>query len=601
MLNGRLYRAAFVPFLVALAVAAFSLTPLPAPLGSTLAPEAFEGAPAMAQLATLARRFPQRRPGSGADRRMAAYVAAQLRGLGGTAGGGFSVRSYSFDAQTIDGEHTLTNVIAQRPGSTEATPILIVAHRDAAARSAQAELSATAALIELAHVFANRETKRTIVLASTSGGSGGGEGAAQLISELHGPFDAAVVLGDLAGVRTRIPIVVPFSEGPGLAPLLLQRTLASAISQTAGIQPGAPSAISQLVHLVMPLAAGEQGVLQARGIPAVLVSAAGERGAGARERVSSERLEGLGRAVLSAVDALDTAPDVPATTQTGLVLSHQQLPGWALRLLVLTLMLPVLVAGADGVARLRRRGVRVAHLAGWSVSCAAPFFACALFAYVLGFLGVLGGSPGAAAVLPSAMPVGASAVIALLTSALVFVLAWMGWASLVRTLRWGTRPDPDAAGLATAMVALVLALLVWIGNPLQALLLLAPLHVFLVLSTPQLRPPHLLGSLALLALAATPYALVLLFYALALGAGPVSVAWGALLLLAGGHIGPVSALLWSIAFGCLAAAGLLALAADIAPEAPAAGAPREIRFMSRGPLTYAGPGSLGGTESALRR
>ena len=587
MLNGRLYRAAFVPFLAALAVAAFSLTPLPAPLGSTLAPEAFEGAPAMAELATLARRFPQRRPGSGADRRMAAYVAAQLRGLGGTAGGGFSVRSYGFEAQTIDGEHTLANVIAQRPGSTEATPILIVAHRDAAARSAQAELSATAALIELAHVFANRETKRTIVLASTSGGSGGDEGAAQLISELHGPFDAAVVLGDLAGVRTRTPVVVPFSEGPGLAPLLLQRTLASAISQ--------------LVHLVMPLTAGEQGVLQARGIPAVLVSASGERGPGARERVSAERLEGLGRAVLSAVDALDTARDVPATTQTGLVLSHQQLPGWALRLLVLTLMAPVLVAGADGLARLRRRGVRVAHLAGWSVSCAAPFFACALFAYVLGFLGVLGGSPGAAAVLPSAMPVGVSAVIALLTTALVFVLAWMGWASLVRALRWGTRPDPDAAGLATAMVALVLALLVWIGNPLQALLLLAPLHVFLVLSTPQLRPPHLLGSLALLALAATPFALVLLFYALALGAGPVSVAWGALLLLAGGHIGPVSALLWSIAFGCLAAAGLLALAADIAPEAPAAGAPREIRFMSRGPLTYAGPGSLGGTESALRR
>jgi len=89
---------------------------------------------------------------------------------GGTAGGGFSVRSVRFTGQTIDGERSLTNVIAQRPGSTNATPIVILAHRDAAARGARAELSGTAALLELAHVFAGRETKRTIILVSSSGG-----------------------------------------------------------------------------------------------------------------------------------------------------------------------------------------------------------------------------------------------------------------------------------------------------------------------------------------------------------------------------------------------------------------------------------------------
>jgi len=35
----------------------------------------------------------------------------------------------------------------------------------------------------------------------------------------------------------------------------------------------------------------------------------------------------------------------------------------------------------------------------------------------------------------------------------------------------------------------------------------------------------------------------------------------------------------------------------IARDAPAAG----DQFKTRGPLSYAGPGSLGGTESALRR
>ncbi|MCW3019416.1 MAG: hypothetical protein JWN10_1724, partial [Solirubrobacterales bacterium] len=182
MLNGRLYRAAFVPFLFALAIAAFSLGSRPLPLTSTLAPDAFEGAPAYSELQRLVASFPGRRPGSPGDEGLARYVAQKLKALGGTPGGGFSVRSYRFDAQTIDGRQTLTDVVARRAGSTGASPILILAHRDAAKRGSAAELSGTAALLELARVFAERETKRTIILASTSGGSGGDAGAAQLLS-----------------------------------------------------------------------------------------------------------------------------------------------------------------------------------------------------------------------------------------------------------------------------------------------------------------------------------------------------------------------------------------------------------------------------------
>ena len=90
------------------------------------------------------------------------------------------MRTHRFQAQTIDGERTLSTVIAQRPGASGGAPIVIVAHRDAAApvRSApEAELSGTAALLELARVFAARETQRTIILVSTSGGSGGDAGA----------------------------------------------------------------------------------------------------------------------------------------------------------------------------------------------------------------------------------------------------------------------------------------------------------------------------------------------------------------------------------------------------------------------------------------
>src|SRR5207244_1587192 len=161
---------------------------------------------------------------------------------------GRSARIPSFEGQTIDGERSLTPVIAQRPGSTNASPIVIPAHRDAAQRGSVAELSGTAALLELARVFAARETKRAILLVSTSGGSGGDAGAADLLAALHGPVDAAIVLGDLAGSQLRRPFVVPYSDAYGSAPLQLQRTLADAITHEAGSAPGGPSVVGQLAH-----------------------------------------------------------------------------------------------------------------------------------------------------------------------------------------------------------------------------------------------------------------------------------------------------------------------------------------------------------------
>jgi hypothetical protein len=106
-------------------------------------------------------------------------------------------------------------------------------------------------------------------------------------------------------------------------------------------------------------------------------------------------------------------------------------------------------------------------------------------------------------------------------------------------------------------------------------------------------------SLALVAAGALPLALLIAFYAHQLGLGPGATAWTGLLLVAGGYVGAGAALLWSVAFGCLAAAFMCALAD--APPAPQQGRIGEDFEVSiRGPLTYAGPGSLGGTESALR-
>ncbi len=476
MLNGRLYRAAFLPFLLALALAAFSLGGRPPALTSTLAPDAFQGTRAFAELRSLLVNYPRRRPGSGADERMARAIAASLRALGGTAGGGFTVHVRHLEGQTIDGEKGLTTVIAERPGSTSESPILIVAHRDAAAPGSAAELSGTAALLELARVFAARETKRTIVLASTSGGSGGNTGAGELPSSLvsagiHGPFDAAIVLGDLAAYRARRPFVVPYSDAFGSAPLALQRTVAQAIKGEAGWDPGAPSTLGQLAHLMFPMAVGEQGVLNAQGLPAVLVQATSERGPAPAAKVSMERLEGLGRAVLNSVDALDAAPDVSHAPQTGLLLQRKTMPEWALASSSARSCyrpwLPGRTAWRACAAGASPSG------AGRSGPSASPFpsSACALLCWLLGQLGIIGAAP-SVPVPPRSMPFDAAAGTTVAVVGLTFVLAWLLWGVLLRRAGLPGRPDPEVAGLPIVLILTGLGALAWLINPYSALLLL---------------------------------------------------------------------------------------------------------------------------------
>lgn len=597
MLNGRLYRAAFLPFVFALAIAAFSLTGRPSPLHTTLAPDAFEGQRAFSELTSLAAEFPNRRPGSRGDQALAGYVAGALRGLGGAGAGGFTVRTRHFTAQTIDGERALTTVIASRPGSTGAKPIVILAHRDAPSAGARAELSATAALLELARVFAARETQRTIVLVSTSGGTGGDGGAADFAAFDRGPFDAAIVLGDLAGARQRKPFVVPFSDGYGSASVQLQRTVDDAIRQEGGSDPGAPSAIGQLAHLAFPLTVGEQGPLNAAGIPAVLVQVSGEHGPSSSDRVSATRLEGLGRSVLSAVDALDSGPDVPSAMHTGLLVAPKMIPAWALRLLVGTLLLPPLIVVADGLARARRRRLAVARWSLWTLLCATPFMAAALFALLLGVVGIIGAAPGEP-IAPDALSFGASSATTVVAVLLALALAWLLWPMLVRRLGLSARPASDGAGVGMLLVLLALALVVWIANPVAALLLLPGVHLSLLIASPELRPRPL-AAIALIAAGFLPLVLLVAFYADQLGLGPGRLTWMAVLLVAGGHVDFPAALLWMLSLGCAAAAVMLALTAGSAPLG--SGAENDDEITIRGPMSYAGPGSLGGTESALRR
>jgi hypothetical protein len=622
MFDGRIYRAAFVPFLFVLVIAGFSLSGQATPLGSTLAPDAFNGPRAFAGLQALVKRFPDRQPGSAGDNELAAYIAAQLRGLGSTsgttgsgpstpasgestsgtssaaAGGGFQVSTRQIQAATIEGTRTLTTVIAERPGSTGLSPIVIVAHRDAPASGSAAQLSGTAALIELASVFSESETRRTIVLVSTSGGSGGYAGAADFAKHGSQSPDAAIVLGDLAGSVVHKPFVLPFSSKPQIAPEVLQRTLDGAISQDVGTDSGAPGLASQLAHLALPLTTGEEAPLNSAGTPAVLVQVSGERGPSAGEKVSANRLQNFGKAVLSSIYALDEAPNIAPSFTARVSLGHKLLPGWAVRLLALALLLPPLLVGVDALARLRRRREPMRHWLVWTLSGALPFLASALFAILLGALGIVAAP--ASQLSAGALSADGSTLAATLATAFVLVLALLAWPALARRLALPLRPNADGAALTVLLVLLAVALLTWIVNPFACLLLIPAVHLWLLAMGPGRRaePQARVLAYGAIALAALPLLLLAIAYARELGLGVGGLAESAVLALAGGQIGPLSVLLWSVALGCLFAALLLAPAVETI-AAPGTGGWPEI--ATRGPSSYAGPGSLGGTESALRR
>ncbi len=609
MFDGRIYRVAFVPLLLVLVIAGFSLEGRPAPLRSTLAPDAFSGPRAFADLQALARRFPDRRPGSVGDDELAAYVAQTLRGLGApttpapttaapttpaptTPGGGFQVSTHRFQAQTVDGARTLTTVVAQRPGSTGLSPIAIVAHRDAVGRGSPAELSGTAALLELARVFSQSETRRTIVLVSTSGGSGGYAGASDFAERDGRALDAAIVLGDLAGEVAHRPFVLPFSGGSAAAPESLVRTLDSAISQEVGVDSGALGVPTQLAHLAFGLSTGEQAPLGDAGTPAVLLQVSGERGPSSGEPVSESRLSNFGRAALGATYALDEGPDLARNPAPRVLLGRKTLPGWAVRLLALALLLPPLLVCVDALARMRRRREPIGRWVVWTLAAALPFFTCALFAILLGALGIVAAP--AAQVPAASLPGDGSAPGALASTVLVLALALLAWPALVRRLGLPVRPSADGAGLAAMLVLLAVALVAWIFNPFACLLLVPALHLWLLAADPRSR------ALALGAIAVSFAALVLLglVYARELGLGPAGLFESAVLALAGGQVGPFAALLWSVAFGCLIAVVSRTLAASSTDP----GGERDwAEISTRGPVSYAGPGSLGGTESALRR
>jgi Peptidase family M28 len=566
MLDPRIYRTGLLAIVVAVIVVAFSLASQQGALEGTLTPDAFSGAAAYTTMLTLAGQYPDRRPGSHGDEHVADAVAQAL------GADGFLVQRSAFDAQTVDGRRTLETVTGTLAGSTPGA-IAVVAHRDSVHSPGISDLSGTAVLLELAQILSAQSQQRTIVLASTSG-SVGAAGAEELASNLPGPIDAVIVLGDMAGANVTRPVVVPWSDSTLLAPSALRNTLATAVEEQAGVSAGQQSLGGQILHLAFPLAASEQRPFARAGLPAVLVSTSGARIPAADERPSEPQMGGFGRAVLQAISALNSGTEVPGPSSY-LRLSGELIPEWAIRLLVLALIVPVLAATIDGLARARRQGYAVGRRVLWVLSAAVPFVLSVLAIELLRLVGLIDIAPpgpvgGDALTLPTratAILVGVGCLIAL--SAVALWQLWRRVAPPAPTAqatadsrgRGHRRHGPDdaaspGAAAALLLVLCVISLIIWVGNPYAAGLIVPALHLWLWIVAPERRPPPPL-AVVMFAAGLAPGVVALLYYATTMGLGPAAAIWNAVLMRAGGDVSAVAALEWSVVLGCAVSLALI--------------------------------------------
>jgi hypothetical protein len=130
-------------------------------------------------------------------------------------------------------------------------------------------------------------------------------------------------------------------------------------------------------------------------------------------------------------------------------------------------------------------------------------------------------------------------------------------------------------------------------NPFAALMLVPALHFWMLATLVDPAPVRRARIVLVLAGLVLP-SLVALYYMLDLSLDPLSAVWYLLLLVVGGHVGVVTATIGCVLLGVFTAVVTIAFRHGEEPQ-PEAG-PR-----LRGPASYAGPGSLGGTDSALRR
>jgi len=576
--NGRLYRASFLVAVLPLLLLALASSRTGVLAAPTLPPN-FDGPGAQTLATELSMSYPDRFPGSAGALGAADWLRTQLRGFG------LPVTSDTWTERLPGGDETkLANIWAVVPGQSR-DAIVVMAHRDdtGVGPGANDNASGTAALVELARGYAAAGSAggpavrpfHTIVFLSTDGGATGGLGAARFARHLPFPVDGVVNLSAIAGRGT--PRLLLSGDTPHSAAALLVATAAERIAEQSGRTARRPSLLAQLLDLGFPFTLGEQGPFVARGVPAVTVTTGGERMPAAftdRPReIDLARLTQVGRAAQELIGSLDQGLELGRGTPGLVWAGGRSVRGWAIELLLISLLVPFYVVVVDLLAHTRRRRIPTAP-AFRSLASRLAFwlFAGVVFA-VFGLAGAWPDGPPRPPN-PATQAAGDWAVLPLLLLVVVVAAGW--FVSRQRLLRRRTVSlDEDLAGSVAALIGLgCVSLLVLATNPYALLFCLPALHAWLWL--PQVRTRSALRRIVVFAIGLIGPLLPLLSLAFRFGLG-FDAPWYLLELVSLRYVSPVAVVVALAGTACAAQLAMVA-AGHYAPY------PRPGERRERGPI-----------------
>jgi hypothetical protein len=551
VIDPRIYRVAFAPALIALVVLMFSVESIPEPVP---APETFASDFDSRRAAATAREIvevaPERTPGSPGDDASADLVAERF---GEIASGNLSEQQFDgfFDGDEVE----LRNVILTLPGNSAET-IVLLANRDSARGSgATSSAAATALLIEAAAELGRTSHEKTIVLLSATGGVEGGQGVREFLESYPtlDEVEAVIAVSQPGVAEPAPPHLLAWSTGDESTSAQLVETAEGALREETGRGPGLGGFSGNLFRLAVPAGLGAEAVAISEGLDAIGISGGGERLPAAEDDqisgLSDDSLTEFGNAALALVLALDTAV-APLThgPNAHLTFAGNLIPGWALGLLALTLLLPALVTAVDGLARASRRGEPVLGSLLWALSLSIPFLGARLAAYLLALVGL---APDPEFPFdPGYYGFGwrAAIVLALLTGVFAALVA------LMRPLRIPPRPRPETLATSLGAVLSFSVLILWIRNPYLGLLCVPLAHVWLIGARPR-GAAHPATTAVLVAVALVPVLAAFVHLAARLDFG-IAAPWQLLLMVTGGQIAALDAFV-----ACLIGGALLGLVA----------------------------------------
>ncbi len=542
VIDFRLYRIAWLPAVAAFVAMMFSLEGIPAPFEPAVASTEFDADRAAINARQLLAVAPERAPGSDDANAAANLVAGRFREI--EAG---TTAEQDFEAEVAGLQADLRNVVLTLPGESDQIILVVASREEADGPGAPSSAAATATLLELADLIGGSDHAKTFVFVSTAAGLEGSAGVRAFIESFGEPelIEAAVVISQPGFKDPRPPFVLRHSTDDRSTSIGLVRTAEATVAEQVTVpdEPGI-GFFAGLARLAFPVAVGEQAVLISEGIDAIGISSAGETplppADSGTEDLDPETLTQFGSATLDLLLALDQSlQPLEHGPEAYVEFSENLIPGWAIAVLALALILPAGVAALDGVARSARRRFGTLRAIAWAFGLALPLLGAMIVLYLLSVAGIVADpvypfDPGRFTV-----GFGEVALMVLLGLATVVGYAATGLGHTPQRLRREALvPALGAAAVAGAVAS-------WLLNPFLALWLVPAAHVWLVAAR-GLRPSRLLITLAAVV------ALLPLFLALRSATGSVDAGvWDVVLMVTDGHIPSTALIALTPVFGAV--------------------------------------------------